>query len=111
MCSTLAAPSFAGCVGSKGRLSVGPGRRHLGGRTAVAVGRRAAAPVRVAAVVVEALGQGSHAALLAREKGIPTVADFPGLLSRIGSGTELLVDGFRGDLAFAPREATRGVSK
>jgi phosphoenolpyruvate-protein kinase (PTS system EI component) len=39
---------------------------------------------RVAAVVVEALGQGSHAALLAREKGIPTVAGFPGIVSRIG---------------------------
>ncbi len=62
---------------------------------------------RVAAVVVEALGQGSHAALLAREKGIPTVAGFPGILSRIGNGTELLVDGFRGTLVVAPPEATR----
>jgi phosphoenolpyruvate-protein phosphotransferase len=62
---------------------------------------------RVAAVVVEALGQGSHAALLAREKGIPTVAGFPGILSRVGSGTELLVDGSRGTLVVAPREATR----
>jgi phosphoenolpyruvate-protein phosphotransferase len=62
---------------------------------------------RVAAVVVEALGQGSHAALLAREKGIPTVAGFPGILSRVGSQTELLVDGFRGTLVVAPREATR----
>src|SRR5262245_39396033 len=62
---------------------------------------------RVAAVVVEALGQGSHAALLAREKGIPTVAGFPGILSRVGSRTELLVDGFRGTLVVAPREATR----
>src|SRR5262249_9254311 len=62
---------------------------------------------RVAAVVVEALGQGSHAALLAREKGIPTVAGFPGILSRIGSRTELLVDGFRGTLVVAPREDTR----
>jgi phosphoenolpyruvate-protein phosphotransferase len=62
---------------------------------------------RVAAVVVEALGQGSHAALLAREKGIPTVAGFPGILSRIGSRTELLVDGFRGTLVVAPDEATR----
>jgi phosphoenolpyruvate-protein phosphotransferase len=62
---------------------------------------------RVAAVVVEALGQGSHAALLAREKGIPTVAGFPGILSRIGSRTELLVDGFRGTLVVAPQEATR----
>jgi phosphoenolpyruvate-protein phosphotransferase len=62
---------------------------------------------RVAAVVVEALGQGSHAALLAREKGIPTVAGFPGLLSRIGTGTDLLVDGFRGTLVVAPQEITR----
>jgi phosphoenolpyruvate-protein kinase (PTS system EI component) len=44
---------------------------------------------------------------LAREKGIPTVAGFPGILSRVGSGTELLVDGFRGTLVVAPREVTR----
>jgi phosphoenolpyruvate-protein phosphotransferase len=62
---------------------------------------------RAAAVVVEALGQGSHAALLAREKGIPTLAGFPGILSRIGSRTELLVDGFRGTLVVAPQAATR----
>jgi len=60
---------------------------------------------RVAAVVVEALGQGSQAALLAREKGIPNFAGFPGVLSRIGTGTKLLVDGFRGTLVVAPREA------
>ena len=62
---------------------------------------------RVAAVVVESLGQGSHAALLAREKGIPTIAGFPGILSRIGSGTDLLVDGFRGTLVVAPQEGAR----
>jgi phosphoenolpyruvate-protein phosphotransferase len=62
---------------------------------------------RVAAVVVAALGQASHAALLVREKGIPTVAGFPDLLSRIDGRTELLVDGFRGTLVLAPREATR----
>jgi phosphoenolpyruvate-protein phosphotransferase len=62
---------------------------------------------RVAAVVVEALGQGSHAALLAREKGIPTIAGFPGILSRINRGTQLLVDGFRGTLVVAPEQATR----
>ena len=61
----------------------------------------------VAAVVVETLGQGSHAALLAREKGIPTIAEIPGLLSRIRSGTELLVDGFRGTLVIAPQPDTR----
>jgi phosphoenolpyruvate-protein phosphotransferase len=62
---------------------------------------------RVAAVAVEALGQGSHAALLAREKGIPTIAGFPGILSRIGSGTELLVDAFRGALVVAPQKVTQ----
>jgi phosphoenolpyruvate-protein phosphotransferase len=62
---------------------------------------------RVSAVVVEALGQGSHAALLAREKGIPTVAGFPGIVSRIDAGTDLLVDGFRGTLVVAPQPATR----
>ena len=61
----------------------------------------------IAAVVVETLGQGSHAALLAREKGIPTIAEIPGLLSRIGSGTELLVDGFRGTVVIAPQLDTR----
>jgi phosphoenolpyruvate-protein phosphotransferase len=62
---------------------------------------------RVAAVVVQALGQGSHAALLAREKGIPTVAGFPGILARIGSRTDVLVDGFRGTLVIAPDESSR----
>jgi len=61
----------------------------------------------VAAVVVETLGQGSHAALLAREKGIPTITEIQGILSRIGSGTELLVDGFHGTLVIAPQPATR----
>jgi phosphoenolpyruvate-protein phosphotransferase len=61
----------------------------------------------VVAVVVETLGQGSHAALLAREKGIPMVAEIPGILSLIRSGTELLVDGFRGSLVIAPQDTTR----
>ncbi len=62
---------------------------------------------KVAAVVVETLGQGSHAALLAREKGIPTITEIPGILSLISSGTELLVDGFRGTLVIAPDVTTR----
>jgi phosphoenolpyruvate-protein phosphotransferase len=61
----------------------------------------------VAAVVVERLGQGSHAALLAREKGIPTITEIPQILSRISDGTELLVDGFRGTVVIAPTSATR----
>src|SRR5207249_6248436 len=61
----------------------------------------------VMAVVVETLGQGSHAALLAREKGIPAIAEIPGILALVGSGTELLVDGFRGTLVIAPQVTTR----
>src|SRR5262245_32380608 len=68
----------------------------------VALSRRA-----VAAIVVESLGQGSHAALLVREKGIPTVADFPGVLERIGDGDEVLVDAYRGEGILAPAGGTR----
>src|SRR5262245_65705084 len=68
----------------------------------VALSRRA-----VAAIVVESLGQGSHAALLVREKGIPTVADFPGVLERIGDGDEVLVDAYPGEGILAPAGGTR----
>jgi phosphoenolpyruvate-protein phosphotransferase len=61
----------------------------------------------VAAVVVDELGQGSHAALLLREKGIPAITDIPGIASRIASGRELFVDGFRGTLVIDPSEDTR----
>jgi phosphoenolpyruvate-protein phosphotransferase len=62
---------------------------------------------KVKAVVVESLGQGSHAALLAREKGIPTITEIPEILSRLTNGTELLVDGYQGRLFIAPTAATR----
>jgi phosphoenolpyruvate-protein phosphotransferase len=61
----------------------------------------------VTAVIVESLGQGSHAALLVREKGIPTVTEVPGILSRITNATELLVDGYRGRLIISPQSTTR----
>ena len=41
-----------------------------------------------------------------REKGIPTIAELPGVLSLVTRGTRLLVDGFRGDLVIAPPEST-----
>ncbi len=62
---------------------------------------------RVAAVVVESLGQGSHAALLAREKNIPTITEIPGVLSLVTNGAEVLVDGHRGTLVIAPQAAAR----
>lgn len=61
----------------------------------------------VAAIVVESLGQGSHAALLAREKSIPTVANFPGLLEHLRDGDEVLVDAYRGEIVIAPDANTR----
>jgi phosphoenolpyruvate-protein phosphotransferase len=62
---------------------------------------------KVMAVIVETLGQGSHAALLAREKGIPTVTEIPDILARLRSGMELLVDGFQGTLVIGPEQSTR----
>jgi phosphoenolpyruvate-protein phosphotransferase (PTS system enzyme I) len=62
----------------------------------------AISPGDVKASVVESLGQASHAALLTREKGIPTLAGLPGLLSRIRSGDEVLVDAFRETLIISP---------
>jgi phosphoenolpyruvate-protein phosphotransferase len=62
---------------------------------------------RVAAIVVETLGQGSHAALLTREKGIPTITGIAGVLSQVAGGAEVLVDGHRGTLVIAPQPATR----
>ena len=67
----------------------------------------AVSPRDVKAIVVESLGQGSHAALLAREKGIPTLTGLPGLLSQIRSGDEALVDAFREALIISPNPETR----
>jgi phosphotransferase system enzyme I (PtsI) len=60
----------------------------------------------VAAILVESLGQGSHAALLTREKNIPAVAELPGLLSQIQRGDKLLVDAFRAAVVVCPAEET-----
>jgi phosphotransferase system enzyme I (PtsI) len=61
----------------------------------------------VAAILVESLGQGSHAALLTREKNIPAVAELPGLLTHIRGGDPLLVDAFRAVVVISPGEETR----
>ena len=67
----------------------------------------ALSPRDVKAIVVDSLGQGSHAALITREKGIPTLAGLPGLLSQIRSGDEALVDTFREALIISPSPSTR----
>jgi phosphoenolpyruvate-protein phosphotransferase (PTS system enzyme I) len=60
-----------------------------------------------AAILVESLGPGSHAALLAREKDIPVVAGLPGLLDQIRHGDEVLVDASRAIVMVSPHEKTR----
>jgi phosphoenolpyruvate-protein phosphotransferase (PTS system enzyme I) len=62
---------------------------------------------RVVAIVAESLGYGSHAALLAREKGIPTAADFPGVLEYVRDGDEVLVDASRGEMFISPDVSQR----
>jgi phosphoenolpyruvate-protein phosphotransferase (PTS system enzyme I) len=64
-------------------------------------------PREVKAIVVESLGQGSHAAVLAREKNILTLAGLPGLLSQIRLDDEVLVDAFREALVISPKHKTR----
>ena len=67
----------------------------------------ALSPRDVKGIVVESLGQGSHAALITCEKGIPTLAGLPGLLSQIRSGDDALVDTFREALIISPSPDTR----
>jgi phosphoenolpyruvate-protein phosphotransferase len=64
-------------------------------------------PRKVKAIVVESLGRGSHAALLARENSIPTLTGFPDLLSLIRSGDEALVDAIQETLIISPIAQTR----
>jgi len=59
------------------------------------------------AILAESLGYGSHAALLAREKNIPTVAELPGILERLQDGDEVVVDASRGEVIVAPDATQR----
>ena len=54
--------------------------------------------LRVEGVVVESGGILSHAAIVAREFGIPCVFGIPGLTKRIASGVSVHVDGTQGIL-------------
>ncbi len=67
----------------------------------------AISPKDVKAIVVESLGQSSHAALLAREKGIPALAGLPGIVSQVRRGDQALVDSFREELIISPNPETR----
>ncbi|HEX9784284.1 MAG TPA: phosphoenolpyruvate--protein phosphotransferase [Opitutaceae bacterium] len=62
---------------------------------------------KVAAVLTEHGGPGSHPALLTRQIGIPGVCSDPQLLERVASGDEVAVDGLRGTVLIAPDETRR----
>ena len=67
----------------------------------------AASPRDVKAIVVESIGQASHAALIAREKSIPVLSGLPGLLTQIRRGDEVLVDALREALIISPTPETQ----
>jgi len=83
-----------------------PGRvlvaRRLFPSDTVALPRRG-----VLGIILEFGGPGSHAALLARALGIPTVALIPDATERIADGQEVIVDAFAGEVILSPDAETR----
>ena len=61
-----------------------------------------------AAVVTDTGGSASHAAIVAREYGIPAVLGAAGATQRITDGQEILVDGTAGVVTLLRREAADG---
>jgi len=55
-------------------------------------------------VVAEFAGSAAHAALLAREMGIPCVGGISGLLERVRTGDDILVDGSEGTVIVNPND-------
>ena len=58
----------------------------------------------VSAVLLEYGSTGSHAALFAREMGLPCISGFPGLLTTVPDGALALVDADTGIVTIRPRE-------
>ena len=83
-----------------------PGRvlvaRRLFPSDTVALPRRG-----VLGIILEFGGPGSHAALLARALGIPTVALIPDATGRIANAQEVIVDAFAGEVILSPDAETR----
>ena len=61
----------------------------------------------VLGIVLELGGLGSHAALLARALGIPTVAQIPKATEKINDGEVVIVDGDAGEIIILPNAETR----
>ena len=80
--------------------AMGLARKYLVGsrRKVLVVGRATAEWLRLGAIVVEEGGPLSHAAIIARELGLPAVLNVPGLLDRLSTedSVRLRVDGSKG---------------
>lgn len=57
---------------------------------------------RIVAIVTEAGGRVSHASILARAMGVPTVCGVAGAIGRLQEGSFIIVDGTRGDVIITP---------
>lgn len=76
--------------------------RRLFPSDTVALPRRA-----VLGIILEFGGPGSHAALLARALGIPTVAQIAKATEQIADEQEVIVDAFAGEVILSPDEDTK----
>ena len=63
--------------------------------------------VDVRGIVTQSGSQTSHAAILARSRGIPAVSGIGGILKRVTTGDTLIVDGREGHVLINPDEETR----
>lgn len=59
----------------------------------------------LSAIILEEVATSSHAAIVARGMGIPTVGGIPGLLTQIGRGDIVIVDGEDGKVHVRPDES------
>jgi phosphotransferase system enzyme I (PtsI) len=66
----------------------------------------------IAGIVTEIGGTTSHAAILARSRGIPAVSGVEGIMSEVASGDQMVVDGREGHVIVRPdQEATMAYRK
>lgn len=59
---------------------------------------------KVAGIVTEVGGKASHTSIVARSLKLPAVVGVEGILSRVGSGDRVIVDGYRGEVILHPSE-------
>ena len=59
---------------------------------------------KVAGIITEVGGKASHTSIVARSLELPAVVGVEGILSRVGSGDRVIVDGYRGEVILHPSE-------